>query len=419
MVCLFFLAWGVGEAGGQDSAAVITARNEVGDLFNLRKHLSGESSFPYKYRSYVREGETSEVSLAYDKCCGGDGCRECMAGEAVQNLQAIKFEMKRRIEVLQDLGCPCSISQIYPSSGAYTLKAPVEVTVSGLLLDQAFARGPIECWWRSQRPGEVETYTKVVAEPLRSDTVACLTAPQTQFSYMEVSLHGDGWSVTKPSVEGINVFESFNAGDFGIVSASPIASPSVGGVKIMIVGRDLDPTRDLQCRVAGVRFPAQAINTTHATCTTPAMPAGKTSLTLSQNGYTWIEDEVDFWVYNQPNITVVYPPGGLGNELVKMNLAGLGLSYEPKAEEIFCRWLLQERNVTVPAIRIRNSSTVSVCACLKHSRSICATLRVFRLQTRLVFPAGLSLTPDHLARSAKPRTTRLGTSTSQGSSRSK
>ena len=368
-ISLLLLLLGGGGAGGQDTELLTKARNEVGDLFNLRKALSGESAYPHQYRTYVSEQETQTSTDALDECCGGGGCTECLAGESIENLRAVKIELQKDINLLYGLGCPCSISEIYPASGDKNLKIPVEVTVPGMSVDAAFELGDIECWWRSTRPGEVEVYSKIGATKVRDDTVACQTPPQTQASYMEVTLHGNGWAVTQASDVLGNTFEMYDAGEFSISGVTPIASPSSGGVRLVVVGSDIDPTRGLQCRVAGRRFPAQVINSTHATCTTPVLTPGKTSLTLSQNGYNWIE-EIDFWVYHQPNITVIYPTRGIGNEIVKINLAGLGLSYDPRPEDLFCKWYMYERNVTVPATRIRNSSTISV-SCSSQSDSLC------------------------------------------------
>ncbi len=101
LICLCLL-WSPG--GGDDSAELQAARMRLADTFDLRKQLSGESTYPHRYRS------TSA------NCCGGSSCVECQ-GEKVGNIDATRFYLESEIRLLRKIGCPCRIEKLSPPGG--------------------------------------------------------------------------------------------------------------------------------------------------------------------------------------------------------------------------------------------------------------------------------------------------------------
>jgi len=101
LICLCLL-WSPG--GGDDSAELQAARLRLADTFDLRKQLSGESTYPHRYRS------TSA------NCCGGSSCVECQ-GEKVGNIDATRFYLESEIRLLRKIGCPCRIDNVSPPGG--------------------------------------------------------------------------------------------------------------------------------------------------------------------------------------------------------------------------------------------------------------------------------------------------------------
>lgn len=340
--------------GGNDDPALLQARLRVGDLMNMRKALSGESAFPERYRSYDRD--SSSAGSISDTSCTGKQCIECTVGEQVENLQAVAHLLNRELSLLRGLGCPCVIESIFPRLGGFDGGLPVEINVAGLLLDKVFALGPVECWWRTEK--DLEIYSKVPAVFLGEGRVTCETPKQPGPIFLEVTLHGSGWALTS-SEGGSNVFEMYDMGVFEMSAVMPRGSPTHGGVNLTITGVGFDLNRPMDCRAAGVRFESTVVSSTLAYCVTPPLQVGVTTLQLSQNGYTWTNQVIAFGVYVQPTIAVIFPQGGLGSEEIRLNLAGLGLTYQPKDEDLFCRWLTVEKNITFQALRIRNSSTFS------------------------------------------------------------
>jgi hypothetical protein len=101
LICLCLL-WSSG--GGDDSAELQAAKLRLADTFDLRKQLSGESTYPHRYRS------TSA------NCCGGSSCVECQ-GEKVGNIDATRFYLESEIRLLRKIGCPCRIEKLSPPGG--------------------------------------------------------------------------------------------------------------------------------------------------------------------------------------------------------------------------------------------------------------------------------------------------------------
>jgi len=139
----------VGGAEGGDEDKLERARLEFGDVFSIRKALSGESTFPHRYRSHR---ETSR------QCCGGIECVEC-GGEELENLQVAAAALRREIRVLETLGCPCKIGAIAPKLGPAAGGTKIILEIDGMDLNLAFSYGEIECWFSR----EVEQYIKVPA----------------------------------------------------------------------------------------------------------------------------------------------------------------------------------------------------------------------------------------------------------------
>ena len=152
-VLLLLVGLWVRGAEGGNGDQLERARLELGDVFNLRKTLSGESAFPHRFRSHLEAGRP---------CCGGSECAECQT-EQLENLHATGLTLQREIRVLELLGCPCEIASLTPQLGAASGGTQITLAISGMDLDMAFGFGPVECWFSR----EVEEYVKTPAVQVR------------------------------------------------------------------------------------------------------------------------------------------------------------------------------------------------------------------------------------------------------------
>jgi hypothetical protein len=378
LVCLCLLC---PTGGGDDSAALAAARMRLADTFDMRKRLSGESTFPHRYRSGV--GSTGA-------CCGGDSCVECK-GESVVNLDATRLLIEDEIRLLRKLGCPCRIESLSPDSGSVDGGTRVTVTVSGLDLDLALARGPMECWVRM----DLEKY--VVVPATRSDDSAdqlvCVTppsqpqvscegfiapslvkycegnAPPTRAQYSQITLHAAGFAITT----GETRFHYYDTRPPTLISIVPSGAPfSPGGAVLTVTGTGFKDAVDgishsrgfnvsMWCVFAEVALPASVLSNETAIChTAHGMTPVLGKLFMSYNALEPAgTDTLDFAVYHQPRISGIWPTGGYGDEPIIIQAAGLGYTYQPREGEILCIFLQQHQEKVVEARRVGNTSTVT------------------------------------------------------------
>lgn len=173
--------WVSGAAGGDDEK-LERARLELGDVFNLRRTLSGEAAFPHRYRSQLEAGRP---------CCAGAACTECQT-EQLENLQATGLTLRREIRVLELLGCPCAIASITPQLGPAAGGTQIFMAVSGMDLTMAFGFGPVECWFSR----EVEQYVKTRAVLLPGGGVRCDAPEMARLPETSLSLHSANFTLS-------------------------------------------------------------------------------------------------------------------------------------------------------------------------------------------------------------------------------
>ena len=346
LVCICLL-WQPG--GGDDSSALEAARLRLADTFDLRKQLSGESTYPHRYRS------SPDVT---GNCCGGDRCVECQ-GEKVGNLDATRLHFENEIRLLRKLGCPCRIEKLNPFGGPIEGGTDVVITVSGLDLDTALSRGPIDCWIRMG----LENYiVKPTTRVLGSTNQLTCRTPSSAPQYSQITLHAADFAVTA----GATQFSYYSAGAPRLVSILPSGAPSSpGGAVLTITGSGFQDAINagvsLWCIFGGVPFDAAVQSNETAICVSPVgLPAVLGKLYISFNTLDPAgTDTLDFAVYDQPRIARIWPMGGYGNEPIVIQAAGLGFTYQPRDGDISCIFLQQHQEKIVPAQRVANSSTVT------------------------------------------------------------
>ena len=229
MLCLS-LIFPVG--GEDDSAALEKSRMMLADQFDLRKHLSGESSFPSRYRS--GPGTTGQ-------CCGGDRCSEC-AGEKVGNLDAVRLFIEKEIRILRRLGCseerPCRIADLMPRGGPVVGGTEVTVTVAALDLDAALQFGPLDCWIRMG----LEEYVVRPTTRVGTNQLKCTTPPSKK-QMSQITLHTPLSHPSEPTIAitaGETLYQYYDATSPLLESVVPSGAPqSPGGTVVTITGSDL------------------------------------------------------------------------------------------------------------------------------------------------------------------------------------
>ena len=343
-VCLL-----LGCGGGDDSAALQAARLRLADTFDLRKHLSGESTFPHRYRSIP--GSTGQ-------CCGGDSCVECQ-GEKVGNLDATRLYLEAEIRLLKKLGCPCHIEELKPPAGPAEGGTDVTITVAGLDLDAALARGPIDCWIRM---GLEEYVTRPASRIMGSSNQLTCRTPASAPRESQITLHAEGFAVTA----GATKFSYYDAKAPRLVSILPSGAPaSPGGAVLTVSGQGfqdaLSSGVSLWCIFGKVPFRATVQSNETAVCVSPlGLPVVKGKLFLSFNALDPAgTDTLDFAVYEQPRITAIWPMGGYGDEPIMIQAAGLGFTYQPREGDIRCVFLQQHQEKVVVGLRVGNSSVIT------------------------------------------------------------
>ena len=343
LVCICLL-WCSG--GGDDSAELQAARLRLADTFDLRKQLSGESTYPHRYR------------IAGSNCCGGSNCVECQ-GEKVGNIDAMRLYLESEIRLLRKIGCPCRIEKLSPPGGPIRGGTDVVITVSGLDLDMVLERGPLNCWIRMGLEDYVVRPTSRVLGT--TDKLRCRTppsAPQTS----QITLHAADFAITAGSTR----YEYFDTRPPRLFSIVPSGAPSApGGAVLTVTGsgfRDaVSEGRSLSCVFGTVAFDADVRSNETAVCVAPAgMSPAKGKLFISYNAQDPAgTDTVDFAVFNQPRIAAIWPTGGFGNEPIMIQAAGLESTYRPREGDINCLFVQQHQEKVVPATRVGNSSTVT------------------------------------------------------------
>lgn len=253
-----------------------------------------------------------------------------------------------------------------PNIGSFRGGTTVELTVSGLNLDRAFDRGPVNCWVRR----DLEDYAVVPATRIGPNVVQCITPAMGSSFLSQITLHAPTWALVASSNDSDQFF-FYDIEDTTLLSIFPVATPSNGGAVLTLTGEQFPSSSSLPlfCNFRGVNFPATVINSTLATCTTPALPEKDGYLKLTVNGQDTLEPGVPLAVYRHPRITAIFPDEGYGGELLYVNAAGFGLRYQPRAEDLLCRFMLPDGNETVPAARVGNSSTVS-CTVPNNTRGV-------------------------------------------------
>ena len=335
--------------GGDESADLEAARLRLADTFDLRKQLSGESTYPHRYRS--SPGITGH-------CCGGDNCVECQ-GEKVGNLEATRLHLEKEIRLLRKLGCPCRIESLNPPAGPVEGGTDVIITVSGLDLDVALARGPLNCWIRM---GLEEYIVKPATRVLgTTHQLTCRTPPSAPLE-SQITLHAADFAITA----GPTQFLYYNAKAPRLISIVPSGAPSSpGGAVLTVTGSGFQDAVDagvsLWCVFGGIGFDAVVQNNETAVCVSPAgLPSVKGKLFISFNALNPAGTfTLDFAVYDQPRITAIWPTGGYGDEPILIQAAGLGYTFQPREGDINCLFLQQHQEKVVPATRVANSSTIA------------------------------------------------------------
>eukprot|EP00286_Rhodomonas_abbreviata_P013515 CAMPEP_0181323820 /NCGR_PEP_ID=MMETSP1101-20121128/20009_1 /TAXON_ID=46948 /ORGANISM="Rhodomonas abbreviata, Strain Caron Lab Isolate" /LENGTH=1221 /DNA_ID=CAMNT_0023431913 /DNA_START=228 /DNA_END=3889 /DNA_ORIENTATION=- len=337
-------------AGGEHDS-LENLRHELGDLFKIKKLLSGTSTYPARYKSFY--------APTLQQCSGAE-CAECV-GEQNENLLAVRYELERDILLLEDLGCPCDILSVQPSVGSHLGGTTVTVSVSGLNLSRAYGMGAIDCWVRR----DLEDYEVVPAQWVGENSVECITPPMGREFMSQITLHAPKWSLSQSTTQ----FFFYDSDAMALLEVIPKGVPSSGGAVLTLTGRKFETEIPMFCEFAGRMFLATVQNSTRAYCTSPELPEVEGNLKLSVNGKDTVEPGVPLYVYRQPRILAIWPEEGIGGEELEINAAGLGMRYQPLEQDLLCRFLQQDGNITLPAVRRGNSSTVT-CMVPNNTRGV-------------------------------------------------
>jgi hypothetical protein len=237
--------------GEKEEAALNRARMRLADTFEVRKQLSGKSTYPHRYRS-----EPSSTG----QCCGGDNCTECQS-EQVANIDAVRFSLESEIRILKILGCPCYIEKIVPLLGYVEGGTDVILTVVGLDIDKALARGPLNCWIRMGLEEYVVRPTnRVLGQP---NQLSCQTPPQITMQgpvrESQITLHGPDFEVAAGRIKFLYVERFSNMRLFSVQPSGAPSSP--GGLPLTLTGSGFKDATDQQlqiyCAYEGIFFAAE------------------------------------------------------------------------------------------------------------------------------------------------------------------
>jgi hypothetical protein len=322
LMCLF-LMWGRG--GGDEIAELQAAQLRLANTFDLRKQLSGESTYPSRYRS-------TETSTG--QCCGGDKCTECQSTK-VGNLDAVRIYLDAEIRLLKKLGCPCRIEQLMPSAGAVSGGTEVVVTVSALDIDLALARGPIDCWIRMGLEEYVVRPTSRVSGV--SNQLRCRTPPSAPQD-SQITLHATDFAIT----DGSTKFTYYDFRAPSLFSIVPSGAPStLGGLALTLTGAGFQASNlPIFCVFELIPFISVVKSNETAVCITPSgLPATKGKLYVSFNAREPAGTQtLDFAVYHQPQIVAIWPSAGYGNEAILIQARGLAFTYDPREDDLRCAY---------------------------------------------------------------------------------
>lgn len=161
-----------------------------------------------------------------------------------------------------------------------------------------------------------------------------------------------------------------------IDSITPQAAPSTGGGKVTVSGTgfplpdEVDPEARLKCLFllgdgGNVHVAmAEVLNSTELTCVLPSIPAGAGLMSVTYNDRDPVSMNesaaVNFSIYDHPRIQGIWPVGGHGGETLHINVAGIGLYWNPPEDMLLCRFLQPAQNVTVQASLSENTVTCQV-----------------------------------------------------------
>ena len=330
---------------------------------NSRKQLSGKSSYP------------DQSPAAYGSCCAIDMCNQTSC-DILENMEQTKFGLQEEIYQLSDIGCPCDIISIFPTTVQFDKAAAITVVTTGLNAQKVLSIGFVKCRFQLA----LEQFIVSDADYVNGTFVCLKSFIALPGQRIELSLQGTKRDLQRlhietlftlsPSVPGPAGFVLFDGSGLQLTDVTPKQSPAGGGILITAIGAGFQAGYQMSCRVRGVVFPAAVRDNATAVCSTPRLPPGPASVSVSINAFDWAP-ELPFHVYSPPRIRAALYAGARPNATLTL-LADGELPPAADANATWCRFLQPYHNLTVPATlsRLPGGGGAFACAVPENARDL-------------------------------------------------